>query len=1386
MADASDYEPSEASSYDPAAALLDNISQSQPSKKRRQSLDSVDTQQLKKVRLEEADPTRSRELPKPVTDRSKQLPAEIWQHIFTFVPPRDLGRLLAVNKLFCAFLSPFVTAPSTRRDAVPSCLPSLKPDAIWQASRRLFCPRMPAPLKGRSEVQMWRLVCSVSCQFCGSKNHKSLSSNNEAWRSGPGPSDVCPIFPFCVFTCGTCLRKKGVKEIDLLLSSSFPSFLLPALPPVLVDGEMHVIPPRAMQTGAVPPNTQVAKLFWSEHVGKIKAEFEHVKALGSAAAEEWIKGLEIRGKQALVDASRWEKWAGSGGIAQLRVPKISARSEVPVLAASLPSKPPVNKTFPGTVQQVNEQQERASNINEKAGHAAQSDMSTQQPRVPVQQKRTKEEVAQLKAQRRADIESRAMLLDPPLKADVLVRIPSFQAALQLITPLDDNAWGLLKPRLLAQRGEAELREKQSSANTQGLQEKLAKEAETKPAREPKEVTDEEWDDIQGPVRARISEYADEIIEGWNNGAKVKKKNCPQFAADVLLYVRKRFYAGVAKDNAAVLAAGKRPVVEPLEGPWTQKLTLENMKWVFDVKIKPRTEPLRKELFLCHGCLGGSGLLKHFGFEGVLQHYAAKHTIALSLGNIVVHWRAEWPEVPPFSPEPLTKEKSYYDGSSINSLPSTAAPIQQSYPGFQAGPPPGYAPPVYGPEAPPPSHYSSGPPIPMPPMAAYGQTGSHAYAAPYSSAPYHDAAAYASYPPTFSSGMTYNSHDQANGYPAPQAGPGTFDYGPSYSGHFDTTDATSTTKSQLSRMETIARTTQSVWAKVGSNKKIPPSVRAYVVIWHVANAFEDSYHEKLTLTLFIDATTKNKKLRMVRALNGVPCKLCDGNPVFHLPQLVRHFKKEHVDVLKDQGLAPMNWQTEMIKLPENERLAALADKLKDDPIAKASVKTAIPWAFDQAFVDEFAPKPAPAMPNDAPPMNEPPIVESLTAKANQHPKQPLPQNDKPQTKNLPRQPGQFTPINPPQATKLLATAFPLTQSHNDSEQDVPKLRPASEVYGGKKRRAPADAAAPVSDDYSPSDFERRQGPVRGSGGGAVRVKREYEHEYEPMARPPSGLAKPRGGAHWRDEKPSDYRDVREQRYSGMEPTETRDRSASVGIRPQEYRPQVTAPTNAEPSYVEVGKRVGHEPPVARSYQEAEEEEVIYVDESGREIGRGRRARDTLPRGPQYDVRDDRRFGDYGQSSSSWYDGPGPGGPGPIRYREQSPRPRYGQPEYHYEPPATSHRVYYDHPNTRPPPEHHAEAYELVEVRHPDGDYFIRRPIRRDERQYYVYDTRPPPREQSVYSHQRAVEGPPGYGFDPRANPAFPGHHAPGPDYNDYDPRYPSSTTGEPPAYHSNQR
>lgn len=50
----------------------------------------------------------------------------------------------------------------------------------------------------------------------------------------------------------------------------------------------------------------------------MKREFDEVKALGSATAEEWVKGLEANGKEKLADAARWEQWEMSGGLKPLR------------------------------------------------------------------------------------------------------------------------------------------------------------------------------------------------------------------------------------------------------------------------------------------------------------------------------------------------------------------------------------------------------------------------------------------------------------------------------------------------------------------------------------------------------------------------------------------------------------------------------------------------------------------------------------------------------------------------------------------------------------------------------------------------------------------------------------------------------------------------------------------------------------------------------------------------------------------------------------------------------------------------------------------------------------------------------------------------------------
>ncbi len=261
------------------------------------------------------------------------LPAEIWHHIFTFCPPYVLGILLQVNRSFHAYLD-----PSSDRSIKPlsrSVAKILTPDDIWRVSRRLFNPGMPNPLAGKSELEMLKLACGSLCQFCGKKRQNNTTVSLDQWRPGPGENGVSPVWSFGIRTCGSCLRERSIKvgkyltftitapliirqEIDLLLSSSIPSPLMAALPFVFLTNELHVLPSATLQSGQHPPSIQITKQFSHSEVEEIKREFDAVKAMGSATVEEWLKGLDDRGKERRNDAARWERWEVSGGVERIR------------------------------------------------------------------------------------------------------------------------------------------------------------------------------------------------------------------------------------------------------------------------------------------------------------------------------------------------------------------------------------------------------------------------------------------------------------------------------------------------------------------------------------------------------------------------------------------------------------------------------------------------------------------------------------------------------------------------------------------------------------------------------------------------------------------------------------------------------------------------------------------------------------------------------------------------------------------------------------------------------------------------------------------------------------------------------------------------------------
>lgn len=99
----------------------------------------------------------------------------------------------------------------------------------------------------------------------------------------------------------------------------------------------------ALHQGQQPPsNIQISKYFLKSDVESIKKEYFKVKGLGNAAAEEWVKGLDNRGKAKRLDVARWERWEASGGLQRLRkdepdnLPEKAAHQSLP---SSLPPRP---------------------------------------------------------------------------------------------------------------------------------------------------------------------------------------------------------------------------------------------------------------------------------------------------------------------------------------------------------------------------------------------------------------------------------------------------------------------------------------------------------------------------------------------------------------------------------------------------------------------------------------------------------------------------------------------------------------------------------------------------------------------------------------------------------------------------------------------------------------------------------------------------------------------------------------------------------------------------------------------------------------------------------------------------------------------------------------
>lgn len=1234
------------------------------------------------------------------------------------------------------------------------------------------------------------------------------------------------------------------QEIDILLSSSIPSTLTAALPFVFVTQDLDVIPPSTVEKGQTPPNTSLTKLYWGAHVQELKQEFFTVKSMGTATLEEWLKGLDCRGKERWSDAARWENWAiSSGGLKQMR--------SILYPGYKPPPAPLVDRTV--TLPQIPGLGLSCDNSRAATPSAASSQRNGATPDPsrpsstgtaslpPSRTERTKEQVAELKATRKAEIERRALELDPPLPAAILAQISSFQAALQMVTPMDDQAWETLKPRLLAQRREAEQRESENSSRTK--REVEDKKSASTATKETRDAEDADWDEVQAPVRARIAGYADEIIrDGWEDGDKISRENCSRFAVEVLIYIRKRFYAEVAKDAAAARAAGKPPLQDPPQGPFTQKLTLENMKWIFDVKVKSHTERHRKEIFMCNGC---DVTVRYYGFEGVIQHYAAKHTNALSIGNVVVAWRAEWPEVPPFTWEP----KPAKNGSYQTQPPGTGynAHVQTPHQPYRPPPPPGVPTPTLGYGAP--SWNEPYGPPPQPPFPAATTAG---YAPPpaYGATPY-PADPYTAAPP---------AQGQPGAYPGavPPGPPGqySYNYGAYQSNSqvgYQAMQPAPFSAQYRSQLEEVARMARELWNATTNMKDKLSIVRVQVVVFHLAKRFHAKFGIPLSLATFIDGLSNHKDMRPVRNVNGLFCRVCyqgvggyvasdEERKSYSLPQLTAHFQAKHVDPFAQMGQygPPPEWTVDMVLLPEPSAIPNLRAAVSMDGQKYHLVNEAVPHllgASGTSGTSQAATNTAPAWQDHGtyyqgyqgaaavdgqPPYYEPPQPnvpqQDMTASQYQNhavpPAQPPTQPPNSYNYSEPTPAAAMSmapaPVYPPPEPAVTVSNVAPTGRGSDHEgrpsQNRQRQRKNKKKGGNVRDNDDAEAKKREEEEAKMAEEEaEREGDVIRAMWAADRAKAARKSAVPENDVPDtrsvgktdnnsSSNTNIRSGKSSRPSSKPGTPQLRQQRFQSKPPRDSPRRSLD------------TLDTRVPPAAPTTQRDVGY-----RGHQLSN---VTYMD-GGRDSPSQRDGPVDTPGGyERYDRPASQRPVERRRSRSPVYidlNRPPPA----SQYRQRTPPPQQplgGDPGYHH--PSSS--------NTRPPaiplddvryerpPPHRDEyvprdyagpaliEYEIIEYRNPDGTTWIEeRPLRRipqSESERYYRDAAhayppPPPvsydrgepypyrREHLAQPHHHSSPGP---GARPRE--AYPPHQAHGLPYDAAPPSAYSSRVPPPPSPH----
>jgi hypothetical protein len=977
----------------------------------------------------------------------------------------------------------------------------------------------------------------------------------------------------------------------------------------------------------MPPNVEIGKFYYKKHVEDITQELSNALSLGPAAAEEWSKGLDDKGKERMKAAENWEKWEARDlqerSRATSAAPSLVGRSRKESSMSPARQMPspiihtpvPVGK-YPSTVPfaVMKSGAPRHFSIASTVPYLTTAAPSSQyaQPRPPTvppqaftpqpgqtgstqpSHQRNLHDANEAKATRKTDIERRCQQMNPPIPPNVLRHMDSFKAAIQISQPMNDYAWSVLQPRLVAQLPAAQQAEANHVSHAASLSTKSAdRRFQDVNSKEAKEAMDREWEDLQRPIRDKLSAIADDFInQDWDQGKALTFENSPKFAADLLTHVRRKFQEAVATGNSPSRVQQHQNVTDNVASK--PKLVLENMKWVYDNKIKPLTEQFRKDLFFCNGqdCESST---RPYGFEGVVQHFGAKHTGAFSSGNIVVAWRdAEWPEETPFHPDPVSVQPFHHGhGSNAPGYPGhfggysragTATPHMLPHlPQASPGPYP-FAGSYNGPFLPPQTSNSA--------IAGYDFTQQYG-------TPVDNFAFSAMGPPGYVSQIGSNSY-----MPSPALGNSAVAPPPAMPppGHVvpdvtpDSTEATGHSTSLFDKqVSTVIEMSQDIWKHTAGIKDLPNSVRIYVLLHRVISRFHVEFNHEPNLNHFIDAFSNHEMPKSLKLAPGLSCTACQREPFHQMAgshyaksadrktytalNLLLHFRSQHLAsqpyaTAYGQQTSLLDWKEDMIELPNERFISGLIYAPGMDDEKLLMIATVFPKSF---------PMPLPKIVIDNNGMVSPPLSGSKDVLDSGGPSGDVPDQPGPslhasahgESPGFPKLPeDEYDPLLPAFSLQIteISSSTKRQQSYRDNSSgdrrhrvyvepryyvgDLQKCTIFGDEANDHAHQMPRDD---IDDgytrprdytDYPPSPRILHSGPAYGEYSGRRTGFREHDRIYGP---PPDEVvyAQPREGSHGREygsySRPTRYfgdEDHRPESRYGREP-QPRDAGSARG-------------------------------------------------------------------------------------------------------------------------------------------------------------------------------------------------------------------------------------------------